>query len=424
MSAVPSTTSPTTCRRRGQRPRGGRAGRPGCRRPGGGGDARGARVSPPVAVDQLRGRREDREKAGDEPVAWTSRSAEPSPAVRRPATLESAPTEKVDALFAKLRAANGSADTRESEEESASDGHRAAGGTPAEAESSAGTRRGRRRPATDPEASEEAPVSEEGHPADRPPRVVERDELVAPVVATLSRRLKRTLQDTQNDILDQLRSNGSQWSARGPARGDRAGRRAHHGRAPGPRRGGRGRCRLRRRRRHGVSVGGRDDRHRPRAGRRGRGAAPAQAVGRRRSGGGRRGSGRRARGRRLPRMAGLAGRAAGRRLRRRRVLAGIGDRRRDATPTAGSSGSRSPAPGDAPCPDCEDNGLTGPQPPGEEFPTGHRHPPAHPGCRCLVAPTAPRLHPCVPRATCRSRRGPCAVGTLDGVDGSSPPLSS
>jgi hypothetical protein len=41
--------------------------------------------------------------------------------------------------------------------------------------------------------------------------------------------------------------------------------------------------------------------------------------------------------------------------------------------------------GDEPCPDCEDNGLNGSQKPGEEFPTGHRHPPAHPGCRCLLA---------------------------------------
>ena len=40
--------------------------------------------------------------------------------------------------------------------------------------------------------------------------------------------------------------------------------------------------------------------------------------------------------------------------------------------------------GDAPCPDCEDNGLSGSQRPGEEFPTGHRYPPVHPGCRCLL----------------------------------------
>ena len=40
--------------------------------------------------------------------------------------------------------------------------------------------------------------------------------------------------------------------------------------------------------------------------------------------------------------------------------------------------------GDAPCPDCEDNGLSGAQQPGQEFPTGHLRPPAHPGCRCLL----------------------------------------
>jgi hypothetical protein len=44
--------------------------------------------------------------------------------------------------------------------------------------------------------------------------------------------------------------------------------------------------------------------------------------------------------------------------------------------------------GDAPCPDCEDNGLNGALGPGEEFPTGHRHPPAHPGCRCLLVTSA------------------------------------
>ena len=38
------------------------------------------------------------------------------------------------------------------------------------------------------------------------------------------------------------------------------------------------------------------------------------------------------------------------------------------------------------CPDCDDNSLAGPQPLGAEFPTGHVHPPAHPGCRCLLVP--------------------------------------
>lgn len=39
------------------------------------------------------------------------------------------------------------------------------------------------------------------------------------------------------------------------------------------------------------------------------------------------------------------------------------------------------------CPDAEDNSLAGAVERGEAFPTGDRHPPAHPGCRCLVVPT-------------------------------------
>ena len=38
------------------------------------------------------------------------------------------------------------------------------------------------------------------------------------------------------------------------------------------------------------------------------------------------------------------------------------------------------------CPDCDDNSLAGPEPPGAAFPTGHAHPPVHPGCRCLLVP--------------------------------------
>jgi DivIVA domain-containing protein len=41
---------------------------------------------------------------------------------------------------------------------------------------------------------------------------------------------------------------------------------------------------------------------------------------------------------------------------------------------------------DTPCPDCDDNALAGPTTAGESFPTGQQHPPAHPGCRCLLAP--------------------------------------
>jgi hypothetical protein len=40
------------------------------------------------------------------------------------------------------------------------------------------------------------------------------------------------------------------------------------------------------------------------------------------------------------------------------------------------------------CSDCEDNALAGAVSASEMFPTGHAHPPAHSGCRCLVAPTS------------------------------------
>jgi cell division septum initiation protein DivIVA len=37
-------------------------------------------------------------------------------------------------------------------------------------------------------------------------------------------------------------------------------------------------------------------------------------------------------------------------------------------------------------PDCEDNALGGPIERGQEFPTGHKAPPLHPGCHCVVLP--------------------------------------
>jgi DivIVA domain-containing protein len=45
--------------------------------------------------------------------------------------------------------------------------------------------------------------------------------------------------------------------------------------------------------------------------------------------------------------------------------------------------------GGTPCPDAEDNALAGLLVKGEPFPTGDLHPPAHPGCRCLVLPERP-----------------------------------
>ncbi|MEJ7765230.1 MAG: hypothetical protein WKF86_07025, partial [Acidimicrobiales bacterium] len=40
--------------------------------------------------------------------------------------------------------------------------------------------------------------------------------------------------------------------------------------------------------------------------------------------------------------------------------------------------------GERPCAECEDNSLAVATPKGTPFPTGHRHPPVHSGCRCLV----------------------------------------
>jgi DivIVA domain-containing protein len=39
------------------------------------------------------------------------------------------------------------------------------------------------------------------------------------------------------------------------------------------------------------------------------------------------------------------------------------------------------------CSDCDDNALAGAVEAAEGFPTGHVHPPAHSGCRCLIAPS-------------------------------------
>jgi len=43
-------------------------------------------------------------------------------------------------------------------------------------------------------------------------------------------------------------------------------------------------------------------------------------------------------------------------------------------------------PATAPCPDCDDNVLAGALAKGDDFPTGSPSAPAHPGCRCLVVP--------------------------------------
>jgi DivIVA domain-containing protein len=42
---------------------------------------------------------------------------------------------------------------------------------------------------------------------------------------------------------------------------------------------------------------------------------------------------------------------------------------------------------DGPCPDCDDDALAGVLPRSEVFPTGQHYPPAHTGCRCLLVPS-------------------------------------
>lgn len=71
----------------------------------------------------------------------------------------------------------------------------------------------------------------------------------------------------------------------------------------------------------------------------------------------------------------------------------------DATIGAFSRGVAQTAPGallrwvvdddGGPCPDCHDNALAGSTASGDTYPTGQEHPPAHAGCRCLLVPANP-----------------------------------
>lgn len=65
------------------------------------------------------------------------------------------------------------------------------------------------------------------------------------------------------------------------------------------------------------------------------------------------------------------------------VLAAFGLGQQSVRP-AGTPVRWVPDPSQPPCPDCEDDALAGVVASGDAFPTGHLHPPAHPGCRCLV----------------------------------------
>jgi DivIVA domain-containing protein len=276
--------------------------------------------------------------------------ADASPAVEPPA-------EKVDALFAKIRAA------------------REAKGGDAAATTEPGT--------------EEEPDETDGEPPDgRNPLAIRRDDLIAPIVTTLARRLKRTLQDNQNDLLDILRSNGSQWSI-GLLPEDKEQVDAYATAAlavleeaaeAGATFAGTGSPKipsadvllgiahdlaeaivgpLRRRLSDGEGLAEAEE------------SVVAEHVG---------SAFREWKGERIERLAGdhvVAAFSEG------SISAIASDPKAQLEWVAVSASVDA-----SPCPDCEDNGLNGSQSPGEEFPTGHRYPPAHPGCRCLLAPSA------------------------------------
>jgi DivIVA domain-containing protein len=278
----------------------------------------------------------------------------------------------VEALFAKIRASNQSEEgAPEPDPDDGSEG---------------GTDQGEGAPPVAASKEEEpADEDQDGPPEDRNPVAIRRDELIAPIVTTLSRRLKRTLQDSQNELLDQLRSNGSTWSvdllpdeteqvdgyatAALPALEQAAaagGSLAGNGSTGGPP------ADVLIQIAHDLSesvVGplrrrlAADDGELTDADE----AVVAEHVG---------SAFREWKGERIERLAGdhvVAAFSAG-------TIATAADAPLEWVAVAGS--------GDAPCPDCEDNSLSGSQQPGEEFPTGHRHPPAHSGCRCLLTPSA------------------------------------
>lgn len=233
----------------------------------------------------------------------------------------------------------------------------------------------------------EAVVEGSGEPEELTPERAALDRRAAvldPVVNTMARRLKRALQDDQNGLLDRLRQGPGTWSD--DLLPDEGAQRALYAKASA------GAIR------DSVAAGTAFARS-TLGGRQGRPPAPDQrtvdavtdelagtvvTLLRRRLEGGD-----------IPDAAERIG-AAYREWRGERIERLAEDRAIEAFGAgvlAGSakSGGVRWVRGDAGpgCADCEDNALAETVAPGEEFPTGHRHPPAHAGCRCLVLP-APR----------------------------------
>jgi len=311
--------------------------------------------------------------AGAEPTTSAGSTGVPSP-----------PVEKVDALFAKLRAAQG-------DEGAAGAGEGDAAETPAGP--SATTATGSGAPAAEPAVDRDTADGDaadqdaaEGPPEARHPLAVQRDELVAPIITGLSRRLKRALQDSQNELLDQLRAKGTVWSpellpeetehvdsvatAALPLLEEAADAGATLAGASEERPSADALLGvahelaesivlpLRRRLSEPDGLDGAEE------------SVVTEHVG---------SAYREWKGERIEGLAGdhvVAAVSLG-------TLAALG------TGGTGVEWVAVAAAGGTPCPDCEDNGLNGAQAAGEEFPTGHAYPPAHPGCRCLLAPGTP-----------------------------------
>jgi DivIVA domain-containing protein len=215
-----------------------------------------------------------------------------------------------------------------------------------------------------------------GEEPEREPRLAQRDDMLGPVVAMLARRLKRALTDDQNDILDRLRASKGWVPSVLPPEPEHIQRYAHAGleqlveaaRSGASFTGGKSDevpkvddiaselaaaivVPLRRRLEgYGAGVDSDDD------------AALVEHVG---------AAFRDWKGARVERLVGDEAVAAFSRA----ALA--------ATPTDVSLRWVVDDDG-VECPDCDDNALAGPVPRGEAFPTGHPHPPAHAGCRCLL----------------------------------------
>ncbi len=336
-------------------------------------------LAPPAAGEVET--RADPPAAGEsnEPAAPAIASEMGAPASDTPAPGETdadavAGVAGVDELFARIRAGRAGAVARAHEVLTADPGAPVQLGTPAAASPG------------DEEASVSAAASAPDGPVEEESLLRRRDTAVEGLEAKLARKLKRALQDEQNEVLDRLRSAkaGAGPEAVLPAPADQAGRYRQAAEealqaaaaagmtfmAPSDPTDGH----------HAapdvspvvdelVSSLGEPLRRALERAMRGDGADPA-AVGER--------IGAAYRECKAQRIEGLAG---------------------DAVTAAFSCGELAVMPAGAasrwvvdddgrPCPDCDDNALAGPTPAGEAFPTGQAHPPAHAGCRCLLAPAA------------------------------------